>query len=80
MLTIPSFDSFLADMDNKKDEWYMVVDGLKLCDNYPPRTVSEVQEMAARLISASHDVTVAMLRDYHEWLVRQLSEKSVHLV
>lgn len=80
MLTIPSFDDFLADMGEKKTEWYMAVDGKKLCDNYPPRTAQEVQKMAAALISASHDVTVAMLRDYHEWLVKQLASKSVHLV
>ena len=36
--------------------------------------------MAAVLLSASHDMTVAMLRDYHAWLVKQLSSKSVHLV
>lgn len=80
MLNIPSFDDFLADMGEKKNEWYMSIDGLKLCDNYPPQTVQELQEMAARLISASHDLTIAMLRDYHEWLVKQLASKSVHLI
>ncbi len=81
MLKIPSFDDFLAEMGSEKSiEWCMSVDGLRLCSHYPPRTTEEVQEMAAALLSASHDMTVAMLRDYHAWLVKQFSSKSVHLV
>lgn len=81
MLKIPSFDDFLAEMGNEKStEWCMSVDGLKICDRFPPQTVGDVQQMAAALLSASHDMTIAMLRDYHAWLVKQFSSKSVHLV
>ena len=81
MLKIPSFDDFLAEMGSEKSiEWCMSVDGLGICDRFPPQTVGDVQQMAAALLSASHDMTVAMLRDYHAWLVKQFSSKSVHLV
>ena len=37
MFTIPSFDDFLAEMGKEKSlEWCMSVDGLRLCDRYPP--------------------------------------------
>ena len=80
MFKIPSFDDFLADVgEEKMIKWYMTVDGIKLCDSFP-KTAEDIQQMASVLLSASHDITLAMMRDYHEWLVQQLSAKSVHLV
>lgn len=80
MFKIPSFDDFLADIGSEKmSSWFMSVDGVRLCDSFP-ETAADLQQMASVLLSASHDITLAMMRDYHEWLVRQLSAKSVHLV
>lgn len=80
MLKIPSFDDFLADVsDEKKTGWFMSVDGLRLCDSLP-QSASDFRQFAAALLSASHDISLAMMRDYHEWLVQQLSAKSVHLM
>ena len=81
MLKIPSFDGFLAEMgEGKMTEWCMSVDGIKLCDRVPFQSASDVQQMAAAILSASHDMTIAMLRDYHDWLVEQFSSRSVHLI
>lgn len=77
---IPSFDDFLATIgEERSSEWFMSVHGMKLCDS-PPVTPGDYQQFASTVLAASYEITAAMMRDYHEWLVQQLSSKSIHLV
>lgn len=79
-IDIPDFDSFLEDMGSEGYErWGEAVDGMPLLTS--DGTLEErIEEFSLNIIRVSHQFSVAMLRDYHEWLIDKLSQRSVHIL
>lgn len=75
---IPTFDDFLADVGDKKSEWFSEMNG-KMGVIFPINEFN-INDFVETIIILSHSAASAMLRDYHEWLTEQLQQSSVHLI
>ena len=82
-IDIPGFDAFLSDMgEDRIVEWTDIANESvrHQVPVRPPLTNESASEFATAVCSLSQRIAVEMLRDYHEWLIEKLSQKSVHLL
>lgn len=81
-IEIPSFDDFLSEMgEERRAEW--MEEGNRAIEALPvhlPLTDKTAIEFVTAVTALNQRMTIAMLRDYHEWLIAQLSQRSVHLL
>ena len=82
-MILPSFDDFLLDMgEDRIAQWANDANDAiaELMPVKVPITAEAANEFANSLTVLNQQITLAMLRDYHEWLIEQLSKKSLHLL
>ena len=79
-MAFPSFDDFLSEMG--EDRIFHWSDGISEANLklVPPITPENMQSFSSSVIAGSQLVAIAMMRDYHEWLIEQLKRKSLRLV
>ena len=83
-LNIPSFDDFLDEMsDGRSQRW--ADDALKevmrnIGISFDPRNPEDVERLVQATFALGQRATIHMLRDYHDWLCRQLGSKSLRLI
>lgn len=83
-MNMPSFDDFLAEMgedriaqwsdESLKDVHRRIGVSFDLADP------DDAQRFVLATSVLSHQTTVRMLRDYHEWLIAQLGQRSIRLL
>lgn len=82
-LQVPGFDDFLLWAGPERMEQW-AEDGnaaLKTFNPLPPLLNQDgPSAFATALCAANQRMTIAMLRDYHEWLIAQLGQRSLHLL
>lgn len=82
-LQIPDFNQFLIDMGNERYEYWADAANKAVESFFPlqaPVFQSGADQFATALTALNQRLTIEMLRDYHEWLIEQLSKKSLHLL
>lgn len=81
-IEIPGFDEFLDDMgEDRCVQW--AAEANRAVERLPvhlPLTGETANEFVMAVTALNQRMTIAMLRDYHEWLIAQLSQRSVHLL
>lgn len=79
-MNIPSFDDFLAQVSNER-----MIEWAESANRQIPfipniNTQEGAQRFFQHSVQSSMHITIAMMRDYHEWLIAELSKKSLHLL
>jgi len=79
----PSFQDFLDDVgEERRFEWTQLAQQeiKHLMPIHPPLDEISMSHFGTALGLYSHKLTILMLADYHEWLIRQLSTRSFRLL
>lgn len=80
----PSFDDFLSDVgDDRRNAWFdEALHDVRREVGFAFNLAS--QDDAKRFMTAmtalNQRITILMLRDYHDWLCKQLSQRSLRLL
>lgn len=79
-MDLPSFEDFLLDMGEEKiEQWVNNINKEKL-EVSLPLTAFNVQSFIQTIVTASLTMSCGMMSDYHQWLCKQLAQRSFHLV
>ena len=79
-MEIPSFDEFLLEMgEDRIAGWTKDVNEAQFRIELP-LTPFNIQNFYTSILSSSAMIAKAMLRDYHEWLIKQLEQNSLRLL
>lgn len=82
-IQIPSFDDFIDSVGPERiEQWTEEANEAIAALNpiYPPLNQKTMNDFVTALSCMNQSMTMAMMRDYHEWLIGELSRKSLHLL
>ena len=82
MLNIPSFDDFLVEMGQERMlKWADEANASAATLNITiPLDQQSMTQFVTAITALNVKYMTAMLRDYHEWLIGQLGQRSLHLL
>lgn len=79
-MNFPSFDDFLLEMGPERvAQWSDTVNDIAP-EVTLPLTPFNIQKFYSSFMLASAVMSKAMMRDYHEWLIKELEKHSVRLI
>ena len=71
-MEFPSFRDFLNDMGKERLEYWMnAIQEEEIIVPYPD-TEEKVREFVEGVLTIAHFATLALMDDYHTWLIKQL--------